>query len=292
MDGVRTYLDCYPCFVRQALSAARSADADSTEQRAVLVATLHLLQSLRPGANPPQIAHEVHRIVRQRLGHTDPYRRTKDLSTRAALALYPRLTALVTASEDPLDTAVRLSIAGNIIDVGPSDEPVDLWETVERVLAAPYAVDDLSALRAALEDAGSVLYLADNAGETVFDRVLIETLTVPVTYVVKGGPTLNDATREDAVAAGLQTCATVIDTGVDAPGTILELCSADFRAVYAAAPLVIAKGQANYESLSEARPRVFCLLQVKCPVIGRDLDAPVGGVVVRRSRPATLAPAA
>lgn len=107
---------------------------------------------------------------------------------------------------------------------------------------------------------------------------------MPVTYVVvKGGSTLNDATREDALAAGLETCAAIIDNGSDAPGTILRLCSKDFRQVCAAAPLIIAKGQGNAETLSKAGARVFCLLQIKCPVSARDLGASVGGVVVRRS---------
>jgi len=280
---MRTYLDCYPCFLRQALSAARQVGADDAQQHAIIGETLALLQTLPPGKTPPEIGYAVHRIVRERMGHSDPYRNLKDQSTRAALALYPRLKALVAESADPLETAVRLSIAGNIIDFALSDELADLCATAERVLAAPFAVDDLAALRAALDAADHVLYLADNAGETVFDRVLIETLTLPVTYVVKGGPTLNDATREDALAAELETCAAIIDNGSDAPGTILHLCSEAFRQIYAAAPLIIAKGQANYETLSEAGPRVFCLLQVKCPVIGRDLGAPVGSVVVRQS---------
>jgi uncharacterized protein with ATP-grasp and redox domains len=282
---MRTYLDCYPCFLRQALSAARRVGADDAQQHAIMGQTLALLQTLPPGTSPPEIAYAVHRIVRERMGHSDPYRDIKDESTRAALALYPRLKALVVESPDPLETAVRVSIAGNIIDFALSDELADLRATMERVLAAPFAVDDMTALRAALEATDRVLYLADNAGETVFDRVLIETLEVPVTYAVKGGPTLNDATREDALAAGLETCATVIDNGSDTPGTILSLCSEDFRQVYDAAPLIIAKGQANYETLSEAGPRVFCLLQVKCPVIGRDLDAPVGSVIVRQASP-------
>jgi uncharacterized protein with ATP-grasp and redox domains len=114
--------------------------------------------------------------------------------------------------------------------------------------------------------------------------VLVEQLEPRVVYAVKGGPVLNDATREDALAAGLGTCATVVDNGSEAPGTILDLCSAEFRDAFAKAPLIIAKGQANYETLSEAGPRVFCLLQVKCPVIAYDVDAPVGGIVVRQSR--------
>ncbi|MBN1922288.1 MAG: DUF89 family protein [Anaerolineae bacterium] len=280
---MRTYLDCYPCFLRQALSAARYAGADEITQHEIMGATLDLLQTLTPGQSPPEIGHAVHRIVRERLGHSDPYHAIKTLSTREALALYPRMKALMAESTDPLAMAVRLSIAGNIIDFAQSDELADLWATVERVLVAPLAPDDLEALRAQLASASYVLFLADNAGETVFDRILIEALPVPVIYVVKGGPTLNDATLEDAVAAGLDACATVMDNGADAPGTILSLCSEEFRRVYAAAPLVIAKGQANYETLSEAGARVFCLLQVKCPVIGRDLGAPVGSVVVRQS---------
>ncbi len=280
---MRTYLDCYPCFLRQALSAARRVGADEAQQHAIMGQTLTLLQTLPPGKTPPEIGYAVHRIVRERMAHDDPYRALKDHSTRAALALYPRLKALVAESANPLETAVRVSIAGNIIDFALSDELADLWATVERVLTAPFAVDDLAALRAALDTADRVLYLADNAGETVFDRVLIEALLLPVTYCVKGGPTLNDATREDALAAGLETCADLMDNGSDAPGTILSLCSEEFRQMYAAAPLIIVKGQANYETLSTAGPRVFCLLQVKCAVIGRDLGAPVGSVVARQS---------
>lgn len=281
---MRTYLDCYPCFLRQALSAARRVGADEAQQHAIMGETLALLQTLPPGQSPPEIGYAVHRIVRERLGHSDPYREIKEQSTQAALALYPRLKALVAASADPLETAVRVSIAGNIIDFAQSDKIPDLWATVERVLAAPFAVDDLPTLRAALAAADRVLFLADNAGETVFDRVLIEALPLPVTYVVKGGPTLNDATCEDALAAGLETCAEIIGNGSDAPGTILPLCSEAFRQVYTGAPLIIAKGQANYETLSTAGPRVFCLLQIKCPVIGRDLGAPAGGVVVWQSQ--------
>ena len=280
---MRTYLDCYACFLRQALSAARMVTADEAAQLDVVTGTLALLQSLPPGTTPPAIAHDVHRLVRERLGDSDPYATAKAESTRAALALYPRLKALVAASPDPLDAAVRVAIAGNIIDLGVSDDVPDLWATVEHVMAVPLVIDHLAELRSALAAAHHVLYLADNAGETVFDRVLIEALDPPVLYAVKGGPVLNDATRQDALAAGLETCASIIENGSRAPGTILELCSDEFRDTFERAPLIIAKGQANYETLSEAGPRVFCLLQVKCPVIADDMHAPVSSAVVRQS---------
>jgi uncharacterized protein with ATP-grasp and redox domains len=178
---------------------------------------------------------------------------------------------------------VRLSIAGNIIDLGPARE-YELWNTVERVLVQPFAIDDRAAFQAAIARAGQVLYLADNAGETVFDRVLIETLDLPVTYAVKGGPVLNDATREDALAAGVNQAADVISTGSDAPGTVLDRCSERFRQLYEQAELVIAKGQANYETLSQEGPKVFFLLQTKCPVIARDVGVPVGSIVLKQGQ--------
>ena len=278
---MKTYLDCYPCFLRQALEAARMAGAGERQQKAVLDRVLDVLGQIEPSSTPPEIGDQVHRIVRQEVSNSDPYRAAKEASTRQALALYPRLKSLLAEANNPLEVGVRLSIAGNIIDLAAFGE-YDLWSTVERVLAQPFAINDGVALREALSGAGQVLYLADNAGETVFDRVLIEALDMPVIYAVKGGPILNDATRDDALAAGVDRVAEVTSTGSDAPGTILDRCSEEFRRLYDEAELIIAKGQANYETLSEESTKVFFLLQTKCPVIARDVGVPVGSIVLKQ----------
>ncbi len=280
---MKTYYDCYPCFLRQALSAARRAGATENQQYDVLQNVLALLQTIQPEQNPPEIAYHVHRIVRETVGNSDPYQAAKSRSTAEALALYPQLKQMVAKSDDPLDMALRISIAGNMIDFGPRDKIENLAAEVYQAIDQPIYLDDFKILRARLEVSDHLLFLADNAGETVFDRVLIEALSPPVIYVVKGGPVINDATKEDAVAAGLHQIATLIDTGADAPGTILPLCSAEFSAMYQDAPVIIAKGQANYETLSEAGAKVFCLLQVKCPIIADDIGAPVGSMIVRQS---------
>jgi len=280
---MRTYFDCYPCFLKQALSAARRVGADDSVQSAVIHEVLTLLQNIQLDATPPEIAHRVHRIVRDTTSANDPYQKAKAESTIEALGLYPRLKRLVAQSDDPLDTAIRVSIAGNIIDFGVQDAIQDLWQIVEHVQHQPYAIDDTLKLRSKLKNVDHVLFLADNAGETVFDRVLIETLSVPVIYAVKGAPILNDATIDDAVAAGLDQCATLLSNGTDAPGTIISLCSDEFRQYFETAALIIAKGQANYETLSEAGPKVFCLLRVKCPVIAHDIGALLDSSVVRQS---------
>lgn len=276
---MKTYLDCYPCFLRQALSAARRAGATEADQHGILLETMELLRALPAGATPPVMAEGIHGLVRARTGDPDPYREAKRLATEQALGLLPRLRELVCEAADPLETAVRIAIAGNIIDYGAA-ERFDLEATLDRVLAQPFAIDALRALRQALDHADSVLYLADNAGETVFDRVLIELLDRPVCYAVKGGPIINDATREDAVAAGLDAVAEILETGSAAPGTILERYSGEFRRRFAQATLIIAKGQANYETLSGVDAPVFFLLQAKCEVIARDLGVPTGSVVL------------
>jgi uncharacterized protein with ATP-grasp and redox domains len=278
---MKTYLDCYPCFLRQALEAARLAGVDDVQQKAILSRVLELLGQVELASTPPEVGGRIHRLVRQETGNADPYQALKQESTRQALAFYPQMRALVAQSDDPLDTAVRLSIAGNIIDLGPNRE-YDLSAAVKQVLTQPFAIDDNGALREILSRTNRLLYLADNAGETAFDRVLIEVLGKSVLYAVKGGPVLNDAAREDALAAGLDQVAEIVDTGSDAPGTILEYCSQAFQRLYNAVDLVIAKGQANYETLSAAGPKVFFLLQVKCPVIARDLEVALGSIVLKK----------
>jgi len=278
---MKIYLDCYPCFLRQALEAARYAGASESSQQVVVLQALDLLSRIDPTSTPPEIGDQIHRLVRQESGHEDPYRDAKNASTRQVLALVPRMTSLLAQADDPLEIAVRLSIAGNIIDLA-IDRTYDLWSEVERVLAQPFAIADLPALRAALTRARQVLFLADNAGETVFDRLLIENLGVPVIYAGKGGPILNDATLDDARVAGVDRVAEVVSTGSDAPGTILARCSDTFRQLYDDADLVIAKGQANYETLSTAGDRTFFLLQTKCPVIARDAGVPVRSILLKQ----------
>ena len=177
---MKTYLDCYPCFLRQALGAARRAHASVELQRQILLETMDELRGLPAQASPPVMAQRIHRIVR-RLAHTpDPYGQSKQDATAQAMTLLPALRERVRTAPDPLESAVRIAIAGNIIDDGAAEE-YDLQATLARVLEQPFAIDGMALLRQALSGADTILYLADNAGETVFDRVLIETSALPVT---------------------------------------------------------------------------------------------------------------
>jgi len=284
---MRIYLDCIPCFVRQALDSARLVTDDERIHEKVVREVLRLASDLDMSQSPPAIGQQIHRLIRELIDNTDPYRELKQRFNRLALRLCVELEERVRTSEDPLETAVRLAIAGNIIDLGvkTSIKESDIERIIRDCLTADFDNQQIEGFRNAVSRAEKILYLADNAGEIVFDRLLIEQLPAEkVTVAVKGAPVINDATIEDAEFAGLTKMVEVIDNGSDVPGTILETCSQTFRARFEDADLIVAKGQGNYETLSGADKNIFFVLKAKCPVIAGDLGCEVGEMILRNSK--------
>ncbi|MBN1514714.1 MAG: DUF89 family protein [Phycisphaerae bacterium] len=283
---MRTYLDCVPCFVRQALDSARRCTDLPEIHEQLLREALTMAANLSFDSPPPLMGRLIHRRLRELTGQADPYRDAKKTANAFALQLYPNLEQLVHRSSDPLAMAVRMAIAGNVMDLGVKSALTEseIRAAVDEAVEGQMDPGAVEALRQSIVSAGDILYLADNAGEIVLDRLLIEQMPLGrVTVVVKGGPIINDATREDAEAAGLADMVEIIDNGSDAPGTVLDLCSPSFRERFDAAELIIAKGQGNYETLSECGHRnLFFLLKVKCVIIARDLRCRLGDMVLRK----------
>lgn len=281
------FLDCIPCFIRQALNAARLATVDKHIHEQVLRKVLVLAKDLDMSQSPPLMGQKIHRLIRELVGTEDPYRDVKKQFNNAALQLYPKMRTYILESKNMLKTAIRLAIAGNIIDFGVNGElqESELEKAIIECLAAEFYDMQLGPFKQALNQAEEILYIADNAGEIIFDRLLIERLPIEkVTVVVKGSPVINDATMEDAVLAGLPRIVEVIDNGSDGPGTILETCSQVFIDRFKEADLVIAKGQGNYETLSNVDKNIFFILKAKCPVIAQDLGCEVGEMILRKSK--------
>lgn len=282
---MRTYLDCIPCFVRQTLEAARLATDDRAVHERAVRAVLRKIAAMDLADPPPRMGQIIHRTVRDLTGAEDPYHDAKQRFNAFALRLYPELKERADASGDPLAAAVHLAAAGNIVDLGVKSGLAhdQIEAAVEGALTDPLDPADIRAFRTAVDAATDILYLADNAGEIVFDRLLLEYLPrEKITFAVRGKPIINDALREDAEAAGVTDLVPVIDNGADVPGTILAECSAAFRQRFERADLIISKGQGNYETLSDVPQPVFFLLKVKCPVIAEDIGCPVGRLILRR----------
>ena len=284
---MQIFLDCIPCFIRQTLDAARLATDDKQIHEQVVREVLILAKDLDMSQSPPVIGQKIHRLIREIVGIEDPYRNVKKQFNNATLQLYPKMRTYILESKDMLETAIRLAIAGNIIDFGVNSklQESELEKAISECLAADFHDMQLGPFIQALNKAEEILYIADNAGEIVFDRLLIEQLPMEkITVAVKGSPIINDATMEDADLAGLPRIVEVIDNGSDGPGTILETCSQVFVDRFENADLVIAKGQGNYETLSDIDKNIFFVLKAKCPVIARDLDCEVGDMIFRKSK--------
>lgn len=281
---MKVHIDCFPCFLRQSVIALRLATRDKALQEIVLKSVLEDIAKADTSRPPAFTTTFIHRRIRQMLGK-DPFKDIKSEYNRIALKLYPSLKTSVERSRDPLWTSARLAIAGNVIDFGIFTS-VDIEGTIRRAFGAQLAVDDYDLFRDAISNADEILYLTDNAGEIVFDRLLIETLVSAgkkVKAVVKGSAVINDSTLEDAEESGLTSVCVVLDNGSDAVGTILDWSPSSFQDTFKNAQLVISKGQGNFETLIGTEKDIFFLFQSKCDVVSKELRLSTGSMLLKKS---------
>ncbi len=285
---MKIYLECVPCFVRQAFEAASMSTEDEKLREEIVRRVMREAAEIPFDKTPVHMGMYIHRIVRDLTGNRDPYARLKKLYNDRALEILPEVEKLVEVSNEPLKAAVKVAIAGNSIDFGIANVnyEINLIETVEDALKRDFTISSYKDFVRALKDAEDILYLADNTGEIVFDRVLIKQIPShreKVTLVVKKSPIINDATAEDARYVGMDRLVKeIIDSGVDAPGTLVDECSEEFLKRIRSADLIISKGQGNYEGLSGTGYPVFFLLKAKCDVIASHLGVKVGDIVLFR----------
>ncbi|MBN2298585.1 MAG: DUF89 family protein [Deltaproteobacteria bacterium] len=277
---MKTYIECIACLVKQAVEISKlhiPKDSQDPFIRDVLVR----ISSMDYSKPPPVMAAEMYSMIKGLTGITDPYEEIKRYYNEKALTLYPELERLVADSEDPFETALRIAVAGNIIDFGiGTKDSIQIRATIETALKDRFAIDRIHELRQRLTDARLVLYLADNAGEIVFDRLFIEQIGAGrVVCAVRHAPIINDATLDDAEDAGLINVCRVISSGCTAPGTLLPLCSQEFKDIFESADVVVSKGQGNFETLNQSDRDIFFLFMTKCPVISREVGVPVGSFV-------------
>ncbi len=283
---MRTYLECIPCFLKQAVEMARLVTGDEIQHKKIIDEVARIIPEFSLGCTPPEMARRIHRVMERQMGPVDFYKRIKEDSNRKAFALYPRLKEKVERSADRLLTAVEIAIAGNVIDYAAKNT-LNIEEELENFFREEFSATgktrfDYESFRDKLSRSGSILYLADNAGEVVFDRVLLEEIPAEkqILFAVRERPVINDALREDALFCGIDGRAEVISSGVDAPGTVLKYCSPEFIEIFRDADMVISKGQGNYEALNEEAREVFFLFRAKCPVVARNAGVDVGDIVL------------
>jgi uncharacterized protein with ATP-grasp and redox domains len=272
---MKAFLDCVACTLGQGLRAVRSATNDPEVHRRAILAMLAELAQTDLSLTPVELGDVAQRIVARETGVADPYREARARANAEALSLYPRLKEIVRSSAEPLLTAAKIAIVGNIIDLGAYGHEYDVEAALEQLLHRPFARDDFAKFREALRRARSVFYLADNAGEIVFDRVLLEEMPGrQLTVAVKSEPFINDAMLPDAEQVGLTEIARVIEVPIY-PGRTNE-----FTAAWEEADLIVSKGHANFESYDEAEGPLFFLLLAKCDFVARSTGVEKGQMVL------------
>ena len=277
---MKTYQACIPCIMNLMESTLNKTDMDNLSRQMILD-KFELDWTKTDMSEPPALtAGLIYQKLLQETDQDDLFKDHKKSSIQEALKLYPSLKTLVEQARDSLDIAIRISALGNILDAGnPNSYNID--EEIARLFDDRIWGDSLEIFRKKLSDADSLLILADNAGEAVFDKVLIEALNVPVIYAVKSAPAFDDALLIDARQAGIDKVAKLIESGTPYLGTYIPSCTPEFRDLFQNSPLVLAKGQANFETLNDNNRDIFFLLKVKCDVISKEIGYPVGSLVLK-----------
>jgi len=282
---MQCFIDCVHCYLKQAVTCMTVAGIDEDRQYPILFELMDDIKIMDRKRTPAENSTELLLKVYKLINNDDPYLEAKKKSNLLALELYPVLKDFLKRSKNNrLNDALKISVSGNVIDLG-INRSFDIDASLKHSLDVGFSKDDFSAFAEKLAQEDEVVIVGDNAGEIVFDKLLVEELSSMgkrVTYVVKGGPVLNDATMEDAIQVGMDKAARVVTTGSNYLGAPLQKVSKEVRRLLRESGLVISKGQANFESLEHeemAKGKVFFLLKIKCECVGIAADASFGDVV-------------
>lgn len=283
---MKVQFDCYKCIFNQIVEMARQSSDDDRQRREILKRFIDKIVQNADDFTPPEMAADFYDIYCAETGIADPYEKVKQLSTELAVKLYPELKKMVAGAADPFETALRLAVGGNVIDFGanPDFQLDDAVRAIRETTALPLDQQMLMQLKDECSRAGNILYILDNCGEAVIDRLLIDVIgKEKITLGVRGKPILNDITVKELAPSGLDDLP-VIDTGHRAPGVSLRYAAPEFIKAMKQADLVIAKGQGNFESLNDAAGtgNIYFLFRVKCPVIQQQTGGARGSLQIRK----------
>ena len=280
---METSLDCVPCIVNSFLRLLELESLSKGKKEQAMRRLLKFIADADYQKSPPALGKEMHKMFREQLNNPDPYKKIKLKYNRMILNMYSDFEYKVASAKDPFDMAMRLAIAGNVIDFGPQDQ-LDIVDTINRVVNSRIDIDDSKMLRKDLESANMILYVGDNCGEIVMDKLFLKTINLSNMYfAVRGGPVLNDVTIEDAKMVGIDKIAKIISTGDDAPGAVWDFTSNEFKQIFNRADVIISKGQGNLEGLMGLTNNIYYLLVTKCDRISNMLETKKGEFVVKKN---------
>lgn len=281
-------LACVECIINQSRRVADAIDADKALRDKILLAALSMSKEFSFSQNPPEVATPLYEKMAELAGKKDLYYEVKKQSTKKALTFVPLLKEEIKKSSKALLTATKVAVAGNVIDLAAEVE-FDLNEELEKIFHTHFAVNDFDKLQEKLSRAKTLLYIADNAGEHIFDKVYIETILslyphLEISYMTRGKAIINDVTYKEAKKAGFDKICHLVSSGVNTPGFTYNRANKESKKLFDESDLIITKGMGNYECLSDyGRSNLFFLLKIKCNVVAKSLGKNLGDIVCKLS---------
>lgn len=278
--------DCVECIIGQITRATTSLQCDEKLSQEIKDEVLKRSKKFSYEHTPPWVARDVYEYLAQKTNKNDPLEDIKQDSIKTALEFVPFINDKISNSKDKLFTSIKASVAGNVIDFG-AKEQFDLKDEITNVFDTNFAINDYEILKTKLSKIDKLMILADNSGENVFDKILLETIkelypNIELFYATRGKPIINDITIKEAYQIGIDNVATILNSGVDTPGLEISRANQDFMDIYKTMPMIIAKGMGNFECLESLNDeRVFFLFKVKCNVVADSVKKEIGSIILK-----------
>jgi len=283
--------DCIPCILTMSITSMRLLPLDESRFQELYCKILEI-PSLRGQCwdiTSPEVIELVMQLIVSATGNSDPFHDLKAIQNKRIMEIDPFLRQILDEASDPLHTAVKLAILGNTIDLMMGDRPTDIENSIKEKLKTSIQEKAYSNFREDLKKSKSLVYLGDNAGEIVFDKLLIEIIQekydMDVVFIVRSVPTLNDATLNEARSVEIDEIATIVENGIDGPcpGTVLGRCSEEVKKLVEKADMIVSKGGGNFDSFGEEKVDIrkkttFMLLSKchpYCDFFGVELHQPI-----------------
>ena len=281
---------CLPCLVNQVIKVADITKAKNREQ--ILHEVFAYLSKVDFNKTNPEISGDTFRILKKHLKNEDPYLEVRNYYNDLLMKLSKTYEEKIIASEDSFYQAMKYAVIGNIIDFNPIHNSTmeEIMDFINQADGLGFQINDMNQLKQEIKNAQSILYLGDNCGEICFDKIFIKEIKkynpdVNVYFGVRGEPVINDSIETDAYAVGMDEYASIVSNGDGSLGTVLERTSEAFQSIFEQADVIIAKGQANYECLSECeKVGIYFLLMTKCEVIADDIGVPVKSLICMKNK--------
>jgi hypothetical protein len=275
-------LDCLPCICRQTLESARMVTEDADIQKEIMKKYAQIIpEAVDKDISAPELAAEIQAYIKKISGNKDPYKKLKEKNLKEVALILDLVKKEIEQAEDSFLAALLMAAMGNSIDAGVSLD-VEIEENIERALKNSFKINDYQKFLNQIESAKKMLFIADNTGEALFDKLLLEKLKnfdLEITYAVREVPILNDITKKEALEIGIDEYADIISNGSRAPGMLMQTATPEFLKAYKEADIVLSKGQGNLEGLYQEEENIYYLLKAKCELIAKILDVEVGDFI-------------